>query len=218
MQQRLLKIDIVSDVVCPWCIIGFKQLQHALEQVGDGVQIDLHWHPFELNPQMPQEGQHLREHLSQKYGTTLEQSKAARQRLTQIGEDLDFSFRYYDEMRIYNTFQAHQLLHWAGEQGKQTPLKLALFEAYFTRQEDVSDRGILLSAVGRAGLDKTQAEIVLQDERYQNTIRSREQDWLNRGVRGVPAFIFDDQYLASGAQGQDYFAAAIAEILSKKVA
>ena len=218
MQQRLLKIDIVSDIVCPWCIIGFKQLQRALEQVGDGTQIDLHWHPFELNPQMLKEGQHLREHLSQKYGTTLEQSKAARQRLTQIGKDLGFSFQYYDEMRIYNTFQAHQLLHWAGEQGNQTPLKLALFEAYFTRQEDVSDRGVLLSAVERTGLDRTQAETILQDKRYQDIVRSNEQDWLNRGVRGVPAFIFDDQYLASGARGQDYFATVVADLLSKKAA
>ncbi len=218
MQQWLLAIDIVSDVVCPWCIIGFKQLQRALEQFGDGTQVDLHWHPFELNPQLPQEGQHLREHLSQKYGTTLEQSKAARQRLTQIGEDLGFTFRYDDEMRIYNTFQAHQLLHWADGQGQQTQLKLALFEAYFTRQEDISNRSVLLSAVERVGLDKTQAEFVLRDGRYRDTVSSSEQDWLNRGVRGVPTFIFDNQYLASGARGQDYFVTAIADLLSKKAA
>ena len=216
--QRPLRIDIVSDVVCPWCIIGFKQLQHALEEIGGEQQIDLHWHPFELNPHMPQEGQNLRQHLGQKYGTTLEQSQAARQRLTQIGEELGFDFRYYDEMRIYNTFQAHQLLHWASEAGKQTELKLALFEAYFTRQEDVSDGNVLQTVAERAGLDRAQAKAVLHNGRYREMVRREEQDWLNRGIHGVPASIFDDRYLVSGARGQEFFVGVLKDLLSEKAA
>ena len=218
MQQQTLRIDIVSDVVCPWCIIGFKQLQKALVEFGDKVRVELHWHPFELNPHMPPEGQNLREHLSQKYGTTLEQSIAARQRLAQIGEDLGFSFRYYDEMRMYNTFQAHQLLHWAGESDKQTALKLALFEAYFTRQEDASDVAVLADAADRAGLDRQQAEALLQDGRYANSVRQAEREWIGRGIQGVPAYIFDNQYLVSGARGTDFFASAIARFASEKAA
>lgn len=204
-----VRIDLVSDVVCPWCIVGYKQLEKAMEK--SGVDVDLHWHPFELNPQMPREGQNLREHIAEKYGTTPEQSVAARERLTGIGADLGFAFRYSDDMRMYNTFQAHQLLHWAQEQGKQSELKLELFSTFFTNREDVSDPDVLAAAAGRVGLDEQEARKILDENRYADAVRTEERFWIERGIQGVPAFILNRKYLVSGAQGAD----ALAEVLTQ---
>jgi predicted DsbA family dithiol-disulfide isomerase len=213
-----LRIDIVSDVVCPWCVIGFKQLQRALEQLRDDVEVELHWHPFELNPQMPPEGQDLQEHIGEKYGTTPEQSHAARMRLTEIAESLGVEFRFYEGMRIHNTFRAHQLLHWAGDQGKQTELEQALFESYFTRQENVDDEQVLVTAAGRAGLDEKEAGAALNDKRYVDTVREQQRFWLSRGIHAVPSFILDRRYLIPGAQNPDVFVAALRKLLDEKAA
>jgi predicted DsbA family dithiol-disulfide isomerase len=213
-----VRIDIVSDVVCPWCIIGFKQLQRALMELGDEVEVELHWHPFELNPQMPPEGQDLREHIGQKYGTTPEQSQAARMRLTQIAESLGIEFRFYEGMRIYNTFRAHQLLHWAGEQGKQTELEMALFESYFSRQENVGDEEVLAAVAGHAGLGEDEARAVLNDGRYVDTVRDQQRFWLSKGIHAVPSFIFNQRYLIPGAQDPEVFAAALNKLLGEEAA
>jgi len=213
-----IRIDIVSDVVCPWCIIGFKQLQKALAQLGDEIEIDLHWHPFELNPQMPPEGQDVREHVAQKYGTTAAQSSVARARLIQIAESLGVEFRYEEGMRIYNTFRAHQLLHWAGEQGKQTELELALFESYFSREENVDDLDVLVAAAGRAGLDEEQARAVVTDGRYAETMREEQRFWLSKGIHAVPSFILDQRYLIPGAQDPEVFVTALRRLLEEKAA
>ena len=215
---KSIRIDIVSDVVCPWCIIGFKQLQRALGELGDEVESDLHWHPFELNPQMPPEGQDVREHLAQKYGTTTAQSHAARTRLTQIAESLGFEFRYSDAMRICNTFRAHQLLHWAGEQGKQTDLELSLFESYFSREENVDDLDVLVAAAGRAGLDEELARAVMTDGRYADGVREEQRFWLSKGIHAVPSFILDGRYLIPGAQDPDVFVAALRRLVAEKAA
>ena len=217
-EANQVRIDIVSDVVCPWCIIGFKQLERAIEQVGDSVRVDLQWHPFELNPRMPPEGQNLREHLARKYGTTLEQSIAARARLTALGEELGFAFRYFDEMRMHNTFHAHQLLHWAEGSGKQTGLKLALFDSYFTRREDVSDPRVLASAAKRAGLDPHEAMAVIDGGEFAAAVREREQFWMDRGINGVPAFIFNQHSLIFGAHSIDAFADTLARASGEKAA
>ena len=213
-----LRIDLVSDVVCPWCIIGFTQLQRALTQLGDEVEVDLHWHPFELNPQMPAEGQELREHLAQKYGTSVAQSQAARARLTQIAESLGVEFRFYEGMRMHNTFRAHQLLHWAGEQGKQTELELALFESNFSRGENVDDPEVLAGAAGRAGLDEDGARAVLHDGRYVDIVREEQRFWLSKGIHAVPSFILDGRYLIPGAQDPEVFVAALRRLLDEKAA
>jgi len=213
-----IRIDIVSDVVCPWCIIGFKQLQKALAQLGDEIEIDLHWHPFELNPQMPPEGQDVREHVAQKYGTTAAQSSVARARLIQIAESLGVEFRYEEGMRIYNTFRAHQLLHWAGEQGKQTELELALFESYFSREENVDDLDVLVAAAGRAGLDEEQARAVVTDGRYAEAMREEQRFWLSKGIHAVPSFILDQRYLIPGAQDPEVFVTALRRLLEEKAA
>ncbi len=132
-----LRIDIVSDVVCPWCVIGFKQLERAIDE--SGVAAEIHWHPFELNPQMAEEGENLREHLAAKYGTTPEESRQARDRLTEMGEELGFTFSYAGDMRMVNTFRAHQLLHWAEVEGRGQDLQMALFAAFFTERRDLND-------------------------------------------------------------------------------
>jgi predicted DsbA family dithiol-disulfide isomerase len=216
--SKSIRIDIVSDVVCPWCVIGFKQLGQALEQLGDEVDADLHWHPFELNPQMPSEGQDLREHLAQKYGTTAAQSHAARERLTGIAKSLGVEFRFYDGMRVRNTFRAHQLLHWAGEQGRQTDLELALFDSYFSREEDVDDLDVLVAAAGRAGLDEELARAVVADGRYADSVREEQQFWLGKGINAVPSFILDGRHLIPGAQDPEVFVAALRRLVSEKAA
>ena len=211
-QRTSVHIDIVSDVVCPWCIIGFKRLQQAMEQVQDNFEFTVDWHPFELNPQMPPEGQNLNEHLNEKYARSDDESRAARENLTELGASLNFSFNYTDDMRVANTFKAHQLLHWAKEQDAQTALELELFAAYFTDGDNVDDAGVLLSAVAHAGLDKAEAEAVLRDGRYRQAVRDAEQNWLNRGIHAVPAFIIDEQTLISGAQDSDVFIGAFKRI------
>jgi predicted DsbA family dithiol-disulfide isomerase len=216
--SKSIRIDIVSDVVCPWCVIGFKQLGQALAQLGDEVDADLHWHPFELNLQMPSEGQDLREHLAQKYGTTAAQSHAARERLTGIAKSLGVEFRFYDGMRVRNTFRAHQLLHWAGEQGRQTDLELALFDSYFSREEDVDDLDVLVAAAGRAGLDEELARAVVADGRYADSVREEQQFWLGKGINAVPSFILDGRYLIPGAQDPEVFVAALRRLVSEKAA
>lgn len=213
-----IRIDIVSDVVCPWCIIGFKQLQQALAQLPEDLDVDLHWHPFELNPQMPPEGQDVREHVAQKYGSTPAQSQSVRTRLVQIADSLGVDFRYSDGMRIYNTFKAHQLLHWAGVQGKQTELKLALFESYFSREENVDDPVVLAAAAARAGLDEAEARAVLDDARYADTVRELQRAWLSKGIHAVPSIVFDERYLIPGAQEPEVFVVAVKRLLEEKAA
>lgn len=200
-----LRIDIVSDVVCPWCIIGYKQLQRALAQLEGVFEVQVFWQPFELNPHMPPEGQDLREHIAQKYGASEEQSKGVRAQMTELGDSLGFKFDYFDGMRMYNTFQAHQLLHWAEEQELQTELKLALFEAFFSRRENVSDPELLVKIAGRAGLDSQQAREVLESGCNAEIVRTEQARWLDREVHAVPAFYFNDGFPVPGAQEADTF-------------
>ena len=210
-----LRIDIVSDVVCPWCIIGYKQLQRALLQLEDVFAVDLHWQPFELNPDMPPEGQELREHLAQKYGSSPEQSRGARERLTELGDALGFTFDYFDGMRMYNTFNAHQLLYWAAQQGKQTPLKLALFDAFFSRRENVGDSQSLSMVAGRVGLDPVEALDVLATQPYATAVREEQARWLDREVHAVPMFYFNDNYPVPGAQEAQTIVRVLEKLKSK---
>lgn len=211
-----LRIDIVSDVVCPWCIIGYKRLEQAIGRLEADVAVGVIWHPFELNPEMPPAGQDLFEHVAQKYGATADQSEAARVRLTALAASLGVTFRYGPQSRIYNTFKAHQLLHWALLQGRQAPLKFALFDAYFTDQANVDDEAVLLAAVAIADLDVAEAEAVLADGRFAETVRREERFWTDNGIQGVPAFIIDGRYVVSGAQEPDVFVEAIRRALESK--
>lgn len=209
--KTTVKIDFISDVVCPWCIIGYKRLEKAMQMFEDTVAFDLHWHPFELNPAMAEGGENLRQHLAKKYGTTLEGSIAARQRLTDTGAELGFTFNYYDDMRMCNTLKAHQLLHWAKQFGKQTELHLALFAAYFGEQKTIDDAEVLLAAAAQVGLNRGEAKGVLARDLYAEEVKAAEADWIKRGIQAVPAVIFNDQYLISGAQPTAVFKAQIEE-------
>jgi predicted DsbA family dithiol-disulfide isomerase len=205
LQGIPLKVDIVSDVVCPWCIIGYKQFQKALGFMPGVFDVTIRWHPFELNPGMPEEGQNLREHLSQKYGSTVEQGKAAKARLMTLGESLGFTFDYSDDMRMVNTFRAHQLLYWAEKQGRQTELKLALFDAFFSLREDVSDGQVLAAVAGRVGLPVEEALAIAEDGRYAQAVREEQKIWLDKDVHAVPAFVFNEKYMVPGAQEAETF-------------
>ena len=210
--MKNIRIDIVSDVVCPWCIIGYKRLEKALEMVSDQIEADIHWHPFELNPEMKQGGENLRAHLAAKYGTPLEGSIKARANLTQMGADLGFTFDYFDEMKMFNTFKAHQLLHYAREQGKDHDLKMRLFSAFFGERKEVDQIDVLVAEAEAVGLDSTQSRAVLEDERYSEAVRAEEQEWMRRGIQGVPAFIFNEQHMVPGAQDPAMLANTILEI------
>jgi predicted DsbA family dithiol-disulfide isomerase len=204
-RPEALQIAIVSDVVCPWCLVGYKQLERALEAAEGRFEASLRWHAFELNPQLPAEGENLREHLMRKAVITAEQSAQARERLTALGAELGFTFNFSDDMRISNTFRAHQLLHWAADTGRQTALKLALFEAYFTHGGDLHDPAVLLDAVARCGLPVAEAEAVLADGRFAAAVREDERRWQEQELRSVPTFIVDGRYAVMGAQGVDAF-------------
>ena len=198
-----LRVDIVSDVVCPWCVIGYHQLAHAADVTG--VAINVHWHPFELNPNMVQEGENLREHLAAKYGTTLEGSIKARARLTEMGAALGFEFNYADDMRMVNTFRAHQLIDWAEDQGRAHDMKLALFAAFFTQREDLNNVDVLADVATSIGLDRDTARAMLESGERAESVRKKERFWTSRGVTGVPAMIFNHQHLVTGAQGEETY-------------
>lgn len=209
-----IRVDIISDVVCPWCIVGFRQLEQAAKATG--LQIEIYWHPFELNPDMPAEGENLRDHIMRKYGSTAEQSQQARDSLRAVGEPLGIDFRFSDDSKIVNTFAAHQLLHWAQESGKSQDLKLALFEAYFTQGKDVSSNAVLIEAAAGIGLDPAEAEGVLADQDFAETVREKETFWTSRGVSGVPTMIFDAKHATSGAQGVETFARVLTHVFHEK--
>lgn len=205
VSPRTIRIDIISDVVCPWCVVGYKQLEHALEASRAAATAEVRWHAFELNPQLPAEGENLREHLARKAGITPEQSAEARARLTELGSELGFRFNFFDDMRVSNTFKAHQLLYWAQESGRQTALKLALFEAYFSHGADLNDGAVLLDAVARSGLPEAEAALVLEDARHASAVREEQIRWREQQLTSVPAFIFDSRYAVMGAQGIEAF-------------
>jgi predicted DsbA family dithiol-disulfide isomerase len=216
-QADLIHIDIVSDVVCPWCVIGYLQLAQAAQETG--IALTVRWHPFELNPQMASEGENLREHLAAKYGTTPEGSIKARAQLTQLGAELGFTFDYADDMRMYNTFLAHQLLDWAEEtEGRPHALKLALFEAFFTHRKDVSDITVLADIAGTTGHDRKAALAILQSGDRAEATRAKERFFTERGVSGVPAMIFNQQYLVTGAQGVETYGKILKELSAPTMA
>lgn len=214
-----VKIDIISDVVCPWCIIGYQQLQRALARFGDEVKAEITWHPFELNPQMPETGQDLGDYMRSKYGTSPEQARANRARLKSMGDDLDFPFHFPENKMIFNSFKAHQLLHWAEEtmgEESQTRLKLAFFKAYFQDNLDISDEDVLLDIVAQCGFDPDEGRGEINDPENEAATRAHIKFWQERGVTGVPAIIFEQDFMVPGAQSDDVFASVIAKIMKKK--
>jgi predicted DsbA family dithiol-disulfide isomerase len=213
---KQLRIDFVSDVSCPWCAIGLKSLETALGRVGGEVQADLHFQPFELNPDMGPDGQDIVEHITQKYGATAEQQAQTREAIRQRGADVGFVFDIERRGRIYNTFDAHRLLSWAEQEGRQRELKEALFVAYFTHCEDPSNHEVLLRAVTHAGLDREAAARILQSSEFADEVREREQFFQRAGIRSVPAVIINQKHLISGGQPPEVFERALREIVAKE--
>ncbi len=219
MTQRL-KIDFISDVVCPWCIIGLGGLDRALEALEADVEADIRFHPFELNPAMPPEGQNIAEHVAQKYGSTPEQSAGARSMIRERAADVGFTINGSADSRIWNTFDAHRLLHWAGtiSAAAQRALKMALFSAHFTDNANIADHGILIETAGAAGLDGLEAAAILATDRFASEVRAEEAAWRQQGVNAVPTLIINDRYVISGGQTAAVFERALRRIAAETIA
>lgn len=217
--SKPMKIDFVSDVSCPWCIVGLGGLEEALARVGDLVEADIHFQPFELNPQMGPDGQNIVDHITQKYGSTPAQSTANRAAIRERAASVGFTMAMTDESRIYNTFDAHRLLHWAGEPGQpagtQAALKHALFNAYFTEGQSPADPEVLIAKAATVGLDADEAREVLTSGRYAEEVRAAEQLWIERGINSVPAVVINDRYLISGGQPAEAFEQALRSIAAE---
>ena len=213
-----LKIDFVSDVSCPWCAIGLAALEQALGAVKDDISADLHFQPFELNPQMGPEGQDVTEHLTQKYGSTAEQQDQIRETIRQRGAEAGFAFKAEGRGRIWNTFDAHRLLAWAeaeGQPGQQHALKKALLEAYHGRAENPADHEVLLACAVAVGLDPARAEAVLASDAFADEVRERERFFTGHGIHSVPAVIINDRHLISGGQPAAVFEQALRQIAAE---
>ena len=210
--KKSLRIDFVSDVSCPWCVIGLRGLEAALTDCADELEAEIHFQPFELNPAMPAEGQDLDEHLLQKYGATPDQFAGTREALRTRGEALGFTFRMDRRNRIWNTFDAHRLLHWAGLTEHQRALKHALFESYFTDGLSPADHEVLVAAAARAGLDPDAAAHVLASGAYAEEVRAQEARYTGAGIHAVPAVVVNDKYLIQGGQAPEVFAENLRQI------
>jgi predicted DsbA family dithiol-disulfide isomerase len=214
---RTLQIDFVSDVVCPWCVVGLGGLESALERLRpDGFEAEVRFQPFELNPGMAAEGENGGEHLAKKYGSTPEQSAANRAMITARAAEAweGFEIRMGPDSRIWNTFDAHRLLHWAGTVGaaEQRALKAALFRAHFTDNRSLADAEVLADAAATAGLDRDKAVEVLADDLYAAEVRAEEELWRARGINAVPAVVVEGKYLISGGQPAAVFEEALRKI------
>ena len=215
-----LKIDFVSDIACPWCAVGLGALEGALGRLQGEVQADVHFQPFELNPNMPAGGQDLIEHITQKYGSTPEQQVQMRHNISARGAEVGFAFAPGGRGRVYNTFDAHRLLHWAhesGTQGQQHALKKAMLASYQGRAECIESHDVLLTCVEEVGMDLATAKQILQSDTYAAEVREREQFYLQAGIHSVPAVIINDRHLISGGQPTEVFEQALRRIAAGEV-
>jgi predicted DsbA family dithiol-disulfide isomerase len=213
-----MKIDFVSDISCPWCAIGLNAFERAVERLPRDLVVDLTVEPFELNPGMPPEGQDIVEHLGQKYGVGEEQIRRNHEAIRERGAAVGFTFDMDKRSRIWNTFDAHRLLHWAGVQsgGAQRALQHKLFEANFTHGENPGDPEVLQRLAAEVGLDAARAHEVLAGGDYADAVRERERRWTEAGIHSVPAFIIDGRYLIQGGQPPEVFEQALREIHAKR--
>ena len=213
-----LRIDFVSDVVCPWCVIGLKALEQALAEIGDEVAADWHFHPFELNPQMPPEGENSADHIARKYGRSAAEGAQARGHIKAMGEQLGFAFKGGPDSMIWNTFDCHRLLHWAERAGKAHALKMALFEAHFTRAQPLNDSETLIRAAASVGLDADATRDVLASGRYADDVRAAEAWWRDeQDISAVPAIIFNGKYAIMGGQPAATFEKVIRRIVAGEI-
>ncbi len=210
--MKTLRIDFVSDVVCPWCAIGLASLEQALQRTQGEVAADIHFQPFELNPQLPAEGEGIGEHLQRKYGMDPAQLADNQERIRARGAALGFVFDFNARSRIWNTFDAHRLLHWAGIEGGQRALKHALLQAYFSEGRNVADHATLVDIASGAGFDAGRAQAILTSDDYAAEVREAERFFTRNGINGVPAVIIERKHLVSGGQPVEVFERALREI------
>ena len=213
--SAILKIDFVSDVSCPWCAIGLKSLEQAIARLDGVIAADIRFQPFELNPQMPPGGQDINEHLAEKYGATPEQSEQTRAMIRARGEQVGFAFALDKRSRIYNTFDAHRLLHWAEHEGRQLALKHALFKAYFSNGENPGAHEVLIRIAGEVGLDAARAQEILASDAYAADVRRQERYYIEQGINAVPAVIVNQRHLIQGGQPAEVFEQALRRIAAQ---
>lgn len=216
--NKSLDIQFVSDVMCPWCVVGLRNLNTALASLDSPIETNMSFQPFELNPDMPAQGQGFQEHIIEKYGITPAQSEENRKVIQARGEEVGFHFNFSAESRMRNSFDAHRLLHWAELEGKQAELKNALFEAHFTHNQDVSDHSILANIAAAVGLERSVALGVLEQGHYADEVRRQEAFWQQNGISSVPTVIINNKYAISGGQPAEQFRLALEEILTKEQA
>ncbi|WP_417252636.1 DsbA family oxidoreductase [Castellaniella sp.] len=207
-----IKIDFVSDVSCPWCAVGLSSLEQALSKVDGEIEAELHFQPFELNPDMPPEGQDTVERLSRKYGMTPEQVRQNGEAITARGREVGFTFNMDKRTHTYNTFDAHRLLHWAGLKGHQLALKHALLKAYFTDGENPSDHETLIRLCRESGLNPDRAHEILESDEYTAEVRARERFYTQQGINSVPSIILNDRHLIQGGQAPETFEQALRQV------
>ncbi|HEU5295555.1 MAG TPA: DsbA family oxidoreductase [Burkholderiaceae bacterium] len=212
--MKTLKIDFVSDVACPWCAVGLNSLECALQRVGADVQADLHFQPFELNPTMPAEGADTVQYLAGKYGIGPEQIARNQAAIRARGAEVGFAFGRRE--RVWNTFDAHRLLHWAGLQGKQRELKHALLKAYHGDGRNPGAHDVLLELAGAVGLDVDAARDVLTRGRYADEVRAAEAMWQQAGIHSVPSIVINDRHLIQGGQPPEVFEQALRQIAAQE--
>jgi predicted DsbA family dithiol-disulfide isomerase len=209
-----LRIDFVSDIACPWCVIGLRSLDKALDALKSEVDAKIYFQPFELNPHMSAEGENVAEHVQKKYGASAERSAATRQAIKDAGAALGFTFNYGPDTRIWNTFDAHRLLHWASVEGRQRELKEVLFKANFTDELSTSDHEVLVNAAKAADLDEARARAVLASDEFVDEVRREEDLWRSRGISAVPSIIINERWLIQGGQAPEVFEQAIRDIVT----
>lgn len=207
-----MRIDFISDISCPWCALGLVALEKALAQLGDEIQYELHFQPFELNPDMPAEGKDLTQYLAEKYSLPVEQIEANHENIRKRGEQLGFVFGKRE--RIWNTFDAHRLLYWADRcgEGLQRKLKLALMQAYQTEGKNPGDHQLLLQLVTEVGLDQAEAKAILQTDAFAAEVRNLEREWHLSGINAVPSLVINQQHLLQGAQPVELLVSALREL------
>ena len=211
-----IKIDYVSDIACPWCAVGLGNLNKAIVQLNDRANFEIHFRPFELNPNMPLGGQDAIEHLTEKYGLSVEQVKANQSNIRSKAIEAGFEFHPEGRKRVYNTFDAHRLLHWAGKefnQEKQAALKRELLNTYFCLAVNLDDKKNIIDAVIRAGLDPIRAQEILDSSEFSREVKEEETAYLKAGINSVPAIILNDQYLLQGAQPPESFVSAFEQLI-----
>jgi predicted DsbA family dithiol-disulfide isomerase len=216
MKMPRMRIDFISDIVCPWCAIGLYSLEAAAARI-PGLTLDLHFHPFELNPGMGPEGQDIEEHLAQKYGASPAQLAGTRQAIRERGAALGFTFSMEARSRIYNTRDGHRLLHWADEAfgpALQRTLKVALLKAYFTDGRNVSDRAVLLDIAVAAGLPEPEARELLAGDRYGAEVEAAEAEVQAQGIHSVPAIVINQRHLIQGGQPVEVFEQLLRQVMA----